>query len=406
MRIKLYFICYFVLCVCALGFATTNTKVAVTYFTNLSGAKDKDYIGFQIADFITNALNAYPGLTVIERIAVDKILQEQELQLSGLTTSEGAVKIGKLANVTQIIVGSYIVSKNGELTITARIIDVSTGEVLGSASVTGIVESNIFPLCQDLVIKLLSSTKGYSVTFAIEGKLDSLSDDDLEMSINFAKAMEANFRKDNNDEILYLSKIIQNSAIPTNVYLKASKMYQSAISQIDGQSMYGKMLSNQLIWNEKLNQQIEPLTNYYFAMNALARKLNNYISSDSIEIQIDKKEQFSVGTTSAVVTLPRVTLKVRNEEQLGVRRIFNEQNFIALGAKGLQYRQQPPGGALLSPKALEGLFDVYMYAEVSCKFVFRDKNGAELWSIVSKPVNFLRIDALSQIGRASGRERV
>jgi len=68
---------------------------------------------------------------VLERGLMDEILKEQGFQQTGCTTSECAVEVGNLLGVSQMLGGS--IGKVGNIyTVSARIIDVETGEVLKS----------------------------------------------------------------------------------------------------------------------------------------------------------------------------------------------------------------------------------------------------------------------------------
>lgn len=70
---------------------------------------------------------------VVEREKMDEILKEQGFQLSGCTSNECAVEVGKLLGVRQIVAG--IVGKIGKLyTISIRLIDVESGKLLKTAT--------------------------------------------------------------------------------------------------------------------------------------------------------------------------------------------------------------------------------------------------------------------------------
>lgn len=70
---------------------------------------------------------------VMERDKMNSILDEMQFQLSGCTTDECVVEIGRMIGVNKMIAGS--VSKVGEFfTVTARIIDVETGKIESTAT--------------------------------------------------------------------------------------------------------------------------------------------------------------------------------------------------------------------------------------------------------------------------------
>ena len=81
-----------------------------------------------ISRFLRNNLSNSDILTVLERSSMEEILSEQKLQLSGCTSSECAVKIGRILNVNKMIVGSI-----GEFAkkfyIEIRYVDVETSSI-------------------------------------------------------------------------------------------------------------------------------------------------------------------------------------------------------------------------------------------------------------------------------------
>ena len=70
---------------------------------------------------------------VLARGEMDEVLKEQGFQQTGCVTSECAVEVGNMLGVQQMIGGS--IGKVGNIyTVSARVIDVQTGEVLKSAN--------------------------------------------------------------------------------------------------------------------------------------------------------------------------------------------------------------------------------------------------------------------------------
>ncbi len=135
-------------------YATVQTVSAAVFGTNVD-------IGKGIVDLLVTGLVKDGSYSVIERKALDKLLTEQNFSNSNRADPESAAKIGKLLGVDAIIVGSITqfgnetkhVGLGGEgvtfhgmglgnigrdkskanVAITARIIDVDTGEILGVA---------------------------------------------------------------------------------------------------------------------------------------------------------------------------------------------------------------------------------------------------------------------------------
>ena len=94
---------------------------------------DAENVSTSEAKILTNRLNDelfnFGKFTVIERAQIEPVLKEQGFQQSGCVSSECAVEAGKLLGVDQIVTGS--IGKIGSYyTVSARMIDVQTGEVL------------------------------------------------------------------------------------------------------------------------------------------------------------------------------------------------------------------------------------------------------------------------------------
>jgi len=71
--------------------------------------------------------------SVIERATMEEVLKEQGFQQSGCVTNECVVEIGELLGAQQMVAGS--IGKLGTAyTVTARIIDIQTGEIINATT--------------------------------------------------------------------------------------------------------------------------------------------------------------------------------------------------------------------------------------------------------------------------------
>jgi hypothetical protein len=120
-------------------------KVAVLPFTSYNAE-----VGFAIAESLSANLVA-SRFIVVERIQLEKILAEQGLTLTGVLENQQSI-IGKLKGVDAVIVGTATVSRGfaGMLfggyidyvsNCTARMIEVSTGEIIVAATFTATTAS-------------------------------------------------------------------------------------------------------------------------------------------------------------------------------------------------------------------------------------------------------------------------
>ncbi len=77
------------------------------------------------------------GVRVVERGAIDRVIAEQNLEDKKRDLPAiGAVRVGTLVGATWIVTGAYQ-RAGGEVRLTARIVDVASGELRGSAKADG-----------------------------------------------------------------------------------------------------------------------------------------------------------------------------------------------------------------------------------------------------------------------------
>lgn len=112
--------------------------LAVLPFENISKNPDMDWLSAGFAEQLTNGLALIPTLKVIERMQMEKILREQDFQMTDFVGQQ-AVKAGEILAVKKLLIGSFQVV-DGRLRVHARIVDAETGEV---------DQNNIFQLEED-----------------------------------------------------------------------------------------------------------------------------------------------------------------------------------------------------------------------------------------------------------------
>lgn len=91
-----------------------------------------------VAEEVTNALikQKPKNLTVIDRLYLDRILQEQKLTLSGLVSDANALQqVGKIAGIDILILGTYFELGNS-VRLSLKALDVRTAQVVAAANTT------------------------------------------------------------------------------------------------------------------------------------------------------------------------------------------------------------------------------------------------------------------------------
>jgi curli biogenesis system outer membrane secretion channel CsgG len=103
--------------------------------TQLQGFDNRNSLRYEAIDILSMELMD-SRIKVLERIFLDKILEEQKLSLTGIMEQDSYDDIGKILKVDLIITGNISLSKsmgNRSGTISARAIDTVTGKVVYTA---------------------------------------------------------------------------------------------------------------------------------------------------------------------------------------------------------------------------------------------------------------------------------
>ncbi|HBA86307.1 MAG TPA: curli assembly protein CsgG [Verrucomicrobia bacterium] len=141
------------------------------------GAGVKGY-GEKISDILFASLSANPDMYLVDRADIQKLLEEHELNLSGMVTPGQETKIGQLTGAKILVTGS-VIEADKTLYIVAKIIGTETSRVLGE-SVKGNMSGELAPLVEDLakrVAATVSSKAGelVSKTVKTEDRIAALS---------------------------------------------------------------------------------------------------------------------------------------------------------------------------------------------------------------------------------------
>lgn len=97
---------------------------------DFDAGKGSDGIGAQVAELLTISLSGEPGFTMVDRAALQRVLEEQSLNLAGVVDTEQAVKVGRLVGA-RILVTGKIFSIDGKTFLTSKLIGTETSLVEG-----------------------------------------------------------------------------------------------------------------------------------------------------------------------------------------------------------------------------------------------------------------------------------
>jgi hypothetical protein len=120
-------------CAAALACAQSNPKLPLIAVMPLTAQGVDDASALVVTDALSDQLLRDGKVRVMERSQMEKILREQGFNASAVCDgSDCALVMGKLLAIDRMVVGSL--GKLGEsFTLSVRVVDVASGEVLGSA---------------------------------------------------------------------------------------------------------------------------------------------------------------------------------------------------------------------------------------------------------------------------------
>ncbi len=170
-KLFLFVFVFLIILSCQVFAADTIIKIAVLDIISRINDENLDTVTF--SEMLETELLKQKYFTIVERAYLSKIIEEQKLQLSGVTDSE-ITRIGKLAEADKIITGS--ISKiDNKFILVVKVIDTSTGVIdiieQGSAdSIRGILKT-----IPDIAIKIVQKYQGIKETPARDNSAESSS---------------------------------------------------------------------------------------------------------------------------------------------------------------------------------------------------------------------------------------
>jgi len=85
-----------------------DSTIAILYFKNMGNKEGLDPLQKGIADMLITDLSKVNGLKVVERIRMQKLVEEMGLGMTGLVDEATAPRMGRLLGAAKLIQGSYI----------------------------------------------------------------------------------------------------------------------------------------------------------------------------------------------------------------------------------------------------------------------------------------------------------
>ena len=162
--------------------------VSVSDFSVESANQQYTYIGKGISTLVAGELRKTKAVKLLERSKTNKILEEQKLSQTGLVDENSQVKLGKLLAADYIIFGE-IIDMGKSLLISARMADVTTGEVVWEDSLTEKLET--YDFIGAYFARSILTELNLNVTKEITAKVENKVEKEPEAIVALSKGVDA-----------------------------------------------------------------------------------------------------------------------------------------------------------------------------------------------------------------------
>ena len=174
-----------------------ENALAVMTFSNITGEPKDEWIGSGIAETVTSDLKKVKGLSVIGRERTFEVLKDLGTGQLEEFDETVAIDVGKRLAASWILGGGY--QRLGEMIrITARVIDVNTGEVVRTVKIDGDIKE-IFAL-QDKIVYELSQGLNLELGTSEITEIESDETQSVEAYESFSRGM-INLRTGSRDSL-------------------------------------------------------------------------------------------------------------------------------------------------------------------------------------------------------------
>ena len=413
--------------------------IAVTPFHDNSAGSGAAYIGFQISEYLTSALAAFPELSVIERGQLQSVMDEQKLALSGLIDDATAVKVGEIVQAGRLLVGSYTLSGTN-LTVNGRIVDTESGTILSSAVVEGYYKGNITAVLKPFFYQIIgkeppeklfsemsaieqrlaalenrngSAEKSGEIaelqqriaemenrqsemegafdslilSLEVEAKLSILDENSTRTSVDYAKALEASFSGEKSAALDYLRGLVSDPAGNLINYGDASDDYFQQYSSLEGSSFYAQLIKQQLDLNDELSREAQLISEHRATLKLFTDRMRAIMSPNMFELSVGTKESMELSSSraAAAISLPsNISVSVRSRYRDLVSNLIDSQETIDKNFRGLKVAQPPRLVKLLPYRGIEKLFKLSFSAGTAHAIQFIGTDGTILYELESE----------------------
>jgi TolB-like protein len=184
--------------------------VAVLYFSNKTNWSDLDLLQKGLTLMLITDLSRVKEIQLVERVKIQALLEELNLEVSGLVEPGTSSRMGKLLGVEHLIGGDILTGKTEELfQLKSNLLKVQTEKVFGRPWTEGELLAELLRMEKDLLFEIIKELK-------------------IELSLE-QKAELRKFLTTNLNALLYLFQGIDYS--DRRDYARAAEFYKKALAE-------------------------------------------------------------------------------------------------------------------------------------------------------------------------------
>jgi cytochrome c-type biogenesis protein CcmH/NrfG/TolB-like protein len=136
------------------AFPVDDNTLAVSPFGEKGNTRQTTYLRKALAAMIVTDLSKAPGIRVVERVRMQKLLDELKLGQSGIVDPKTSPRVGRLLGAGKIVSGSMLGTGADDLHVLRILTSVSTGKDLGDQDARGKVDE-FFKMQKAIVLGIL-----------------------------------------------------------------------------------------------------------------------------------------------------------------------------------------------------------------------------------------------------------
>ncbi len=171
---------------------TGEKSVAVLYFLNKTGDNSLDPLQKGMALMLITDLAKVKGISVVERVRLQALMEEMHLATSGLTTPGTSPRIGKLLRAWWIV-GGDVAGSRQQMELRSRVLEVLNSLILGEPASQGSL-GEVFRMEKDILFEIIKLLKIKLEAVEME-ELKRPFSSSIEAAMAFFKGIDASDRK-------------------------------------------------------------------------------------------------------------------------------------------------------------------------------------------------------------------